>query len=347
MAVNFFTMFVIDGSKGEGGGQIMRTALALSVLLGKPVRLFNIRRNRPQPGLKPQHMESVRAIATISDARVEGLHPGSVELTFIPRKPKCGRYRFGVSTAGSITLMIQTIFPVLALCEGYSAVELEGGTDVPFSPLFDYMRLVFLPIMERMGVRARLKLIRRGHYPRGGGRAILEVWGVDRLNPIRAEFFGKPLKVDGKSHCTNLPSHVASRQIKGACNILEKLNVPCEIEEEVSTGSGKGSGIVVRAISNAGQILGADSLGKPGKRAEVVGREAGRKLREYVEKDCGIDPHMGDMIIPYMALAEGKSIITTCRLTGHIETNLWVVQEMTGVLFRVHGREPVRIEVVR
>ncbi len=325
----------------------MRTALALSVLLGKPVRLFNIRRNRPQPGLKPQHLESVRAIATISDARVEGLHPGSIELIFIPRKPKCGNYKFGVSTAGSITLMIQTIFPVLALCEGYSVVELEGGTDVPFAPLFDYMRLIFLPIMERMGVRARLKLIRRGHYPKGGGRAILEVWGVNRLKPIRAEFFGKALKVDGKSHCTNLPSHVASRQVKGACGVLEKLNVPCEIEEEVSTGPGKGSGIVVRAMSTAGQILGADSLGKPGKRAEVVGREAGRNLKEYVEKDCGIDPHMGDMIIPYMALAEGKSIVTTCYLTGHIETNLWVVQEMTGVLFRVHGREPVRIEVIR
>ncbi len=339
-------MLVIDGSKGEGGGQIMRTALALSVLLGKPVRLFNIRRNRPQPGLKPQHLESVRAIATISDARVEGLHPGSIELTFIPRRPKCGRYRFGVSTAGSITLMIQTIFPVLALCEGYSIVELEGGTDVPFSPLFDYMRLVFLPIMERMGVKARLRLIRRGHYPRGGGRAVLEVWGVNRLKPIRAEFFGKPLKIDGVSHCTNLPSHVADRQVKGACTHLEKLNVPCEIEEEVSRGTGKGSGIVVRGVSASGQVLGADSLGRPGKRAEVVGREAGRKLKEYVERDCGVDPHMGDMIIPYMALAEGKSIITTCSLTVHIETNLWVVQEMTGVLFRVSGRGPVRIETV-
>ena len=324
----------------------MRTALALSVILGKPVRLYNIRKNRPKPGLKPQHLESVRAIATISDAKVEGLHPGSMELTFIPRKPKCGSYRFGVPTAGSITLIIQTIFPVLALCPGYSKVELEGGTDVPFSPLFDYMAMVFIPILERMGIKAQLKLIRRGHYPKGGGRAVLEVWGVERLKPVRAEFFGEPIKIDGVSHCTNLPAHVASRQVKGACGVLEKLGVPCEITEEVSRGLGKGSGIVVRAISGSGQILGADALGKPGKRAEVVGKEAGKRLRDYIDEDCGVDPHMGDMIIPYMALADGRSVITTCRLTGHIETNLWVVQEMTGIMFRVRGKAPVKIEVV-
>ncbi len=339
-------MLVIDGSKGEGGGQIMRTALALSVILGKPVRLFNIRMNRPRPGLKPQHLESVRALATISGARVEGLHLHSTELTFIPRRAQCGRYRFGVSTAGSITLMVQAIFPVLALCGGYSLVELEGGTDVPFSPLLDYMGLVFLPIMENLGVRARLRLIRRGHYPEGGGRAVLEVWGVNRLRPIRAEYFGSLLRIEGRSHCTNLPSHVASRQVKGACGVLEKLGAPCEVEEEVSRGAGRGSGIVVRAVSTTGRILGADSLGRPGRRAEVVGREAGRKLKRYVELDCGVDPHMGDMLIPYMALAEGKSVITTCHLTGHMEANLWLVQEMTRVVFQVQGREPVRIKVL-
>ncbi len=338
-------MIIIDGSRGEGGGQIMRTALALSAILGKPVRIYNIRKNRPQPGLKPQHLESVRAIAKIADAKLEGDHLHSTELTFIPRSLNCGNYVFSVKTAGSITLIIQTIFPALALCGGYSRVILEGGTDVPFSPLSDYMRLIFLPTLEKMGIKSRMRILRRGHYPRGGGRVELEVWGSNSLNPIRQEHFGKLLKLDGISFCTNLPEHVAERQAKSACHTLSRLNVPCEIERKVYKALDRGSGIVVRGISTSGAIAGADAPGKPGKRAEVVGREAARRMLEIVEMDCGVDVHMGDMLLPYMALTTGKSIISTCRLTGHIETNMWVVHEMTGVLFQVRGRSPVRIEV--
>ena len=175
----------IDGSMGEGGGQILRYSLSLSALTLKPVRIYNIRAKRSNPGLRPQHLTAVKALATITNAHVEGDRVGSMEIYFEPRRRRPGSYRFDIGTAGSISLVIQAILPTLLFSGGYTRVDITGGTDVSWSPPIDYMRYVFLHNLSLFGARVSIKLIRRGHYPRGGGRVILEVEPVkDYLNAI-------------------------------------------------------------------------------------------------------------------------------------------------------------------
>jgi len=334
-------MIVVDGSFGEGGGQILRTALGLATVLRKPIKVINIRAKRKNPGLQRQHMTAVRVLAEISNARVEGLRLGSTELVFEPRELRGGRYRFDIGTAGSTTLVLQALIPVLPFVPEPLEIEIKGGTDVPWSPPVDYVKLVLLPLLSRMGYRVELEIKRRGHYPRGGGIVVIRSKPSRRLDSVDLVERGEVLEVVGVSHAVKLPKHVAERQARAAARVLERLGVPVNISlewypPEKDPHLGPGSGIVVVAKCEK-SLLGGDSLGAKGKPAEKVGEEAASKLLEDLRSGAALDRHMGDMIIAPAALACGKSRVRAAQMTMHAYTVIELVKKIAGVNVRVQG----------
>lgn len=337
---------VIDGSYGEGGGQILRTSLALSSLLLRPVEIYNIRAKRKNPGLQHQHLTAVKAVATITDAEVIGGELGSTRLVFTPRNLKCGDFSFDVGTAGSVSLVVQTILPVLTFAGCRSKVTIRGGTDVPMAPPVDYLSNVFLRLLKYMGVDASIKLVRRGHYPKGGGLIELVVEPAGRLKPVVWRERGAVVKISGVSHAVNLPRHVAERQARAAEEALKSLGVPVEITvEHRQDGLGPGSGVVLWAETDKGLVLGADALGERGKPAEAVGKEAAEKLLKEISSNAALDAHMGDMIMLYAALADGASEVTTSELTLHAKTNAYIIERFLPVKFTLRDARPAAISV--
>lgn len=338
-------MIVIDGSYGEGGGQILRTSVALSVITGKPVKIVKIRANRPNPGLRPQHLHGILALKELSNAKVKGAQVGSTVLEFIPGKAEPKHIRVPIKTAGSITLVLQALLPAMAFTGG--SFEITGGTDVPWSPPVDYLKNVTLFAFEKMGLKVELELKRRGHYPRGGGLVTGRVEPWEEMKPLEAVEWSRIERFGGISHAANLPAHVAERQAKAAKERLEELyNVPVEIETEVSRSLGPGSGIVVWAGTDSLR-LGGDALGKRGKLAEVVGREAADELIEALTPGKAADRFLGDQLIPFLAFAGGE--IGVAEITNHLVTNVWVVEQFLGKTFEVEEEagEPGVVRVVR
>ncbi len=325
-------MLEIDGSIGEGGGQVLRTSLALSSILGVPIRIYNIRAKRSKPGLRPQHLNSVKAVAMLSGAEVEGLRIGSTELVFKPRRLRGGSFKIDIGTAGSISLIIQAVAPIAAFAPQPVRIWIRGGTDVPMSPTIDYMRVVFSRILRLLGYKLSIGVVQRGHYPRGGGIVVFEVSEPPgKLGSVVIEEPGDVEVVEGISHAWKLPRHVAERQANAAkLMISSKIGVVPRIEIEWEPESsrkalGPGSGITLWALTK-NSILGSDALGARGKRAEKVGEEAAVKLLEDLKTRAALDRHMSDMIIPYLALASGTSIISGARLTLHAYTNIMVTK---------------------
>ncbi len=337
-------MLVIDGSFGEGGGQILRTAVALSAVAGIDVKVVNIRARRPEPGLKRQHLTGILAAAKMCNAVVEGASVGSTEVVFRPGSIRGGRYEFDVGTAGSVTLVLQTLLPIMAYADSPVTVEIRGGTDVPWSPPVDYLGYVIEPHLREIGYGFGVELARRGHYPRGGGLVRVRVERPPRsFKPLDKVKSGKLLSIGGVSHCVRLPKHVAERQADAAARELAKRGVGVRMdlrtewyEPEKDPHLGPGSGIVLWAITEW-SILGADSLGERGKPAELVGREAAMKLLEELSTGMAYDRHMADIIIPYLSLAEGSSTIGVSRLTLHAYTNIWLVKNMLKVEVEYSG----------
>jgi len=328
-------LLVIDGSMGEGGGQILRTSLALAALLGKPVRIANIRAKRPRPGLQRQHLTSVKAVAKVAGAHVEGLALGSTSITFTPGRLRGGRFSFNIGTAGSVTLVLQALLPVLAYAPEPVTVEIRGGTDVPWSPPIDYVRFVLRRLLERFGFTFEVEVGRRGHYPRGGGHVVVRVDRPPRM--LRAADFSERdgiVRVEGLSHAVRLPRHVAERQARSAYEYLRARlgGVPIHIDLEwYEPGRdphlGPGSGIVLWAVAER-SVLGGDALGAKGKPAEKVGEEAASKLYEDLETEAALDRHASDMLIPFAALACGESVLYGSRLTMHAWTNVMLVKKL-------------------
>jgi RNA 3'-terminal phosphate cyclase (ATP) len=326
----------LDGSYGEGGGQLLRSAVALSCLTGRPIRVFNIRGRRPKPGLQPQHMTALKAAAEVSGAFVEGLSIGSMQIYFEPKEVLGGKYTFDIKTAGSVTLVMQTLLPILSFAKRPSEVTVIGGTDVPWSPTVDYFKYVALDAFRRMGLNCSLELLRRGHYPRGGGRVVLAVRPARALLPMTAVKRGKAVAVRGISHCTNLPAHVASRQASSAVRIIKDAGMEdVRVAEERGEGDGPGSGVALWAEIEGGPNIGADALGAKEKRAEEVGREAAEKLLAELKTGMAVDRHLGDMLIIYVAMAKGRSEIGVTELTMHAETMIWLTERFLGVKWSV------------
>jgi RNA 3'-terminal phosphate cyclase (ATP) len=346
-------MLEVPGDLLEGGGQIVRTTIALAALTGNPVKITKIRDKRPNPGLQAQHVVAVKAVAAICNAETAGLNQGSQELTFTPHGRAAGRWSFDVGTAGSIPLILQALMPAAAYAPTKVEVELTGGTDVRWSPTIDYVRLIELPILQLMGYRATIQLHRRGHYPKGGGHVSISLDPPRTLKAVSLMERGELLGVEGVSHCVRLPSHVAQRQASAA---KEKLNANGFIQVNIAaetypqnqdTHLAPGSGITLMAKFSSGTILGSDSLGERGKPAETVGVDAAIKLLAELGSGAPLDRHMGDILIPYLAMAEGKSTVQVSEITMHTLTNIKVAEIVAGVKFEVEGElhHPGRITV--
>jgi len=344
-------MIEVDGSYGEGGGQVLRTAVALAAVLSKEIHVFNIRAGRSEPGIRPQHMTGVKAAAELCSGHLEGLGIGSTEFVFKPGKLKGGNFRFDVGTAGSVTLVLQTLMPILAFAPGPVQLEIAGGTDVKWSPPIDYVRLVKLPTLKKVGYSGHLETVRRGHYPKGGGLVKFSTGGTSKMQALLHEKPGSISKIYGISHAVALPRHVAERQAAAARKNLEEAKLPSPtIDVEVVDDRRQlspGSGIVLSAETQNGNILGSDALGERGRPAEEVGSTAGRILVEEVESGAMLDRHMGDMIIPYLVLARGRSEVSISRITQHTRTNVKVAEWFTGVRLDLEGEldHPGKLQV--
>jgi RNA 3'-terminal phosphate cyclase (ATP) len=331
-------MIEIDGSSGEGGGQIVRTALSLSALLGVPCRIRNIRRSRPKPGLRAQHLAAVRAIEAITDGEVKGAAIGSEEVRLTPRTLKGGAYRFEIGTAGSTPLVLQTLLPPLAFAEAPSHLSLSGGTHVPISLPFHFVRDVFLPFLAELTIEASASIKTYGFYPRGGGEITAEITPVGRriLGPMRFPDKKTVWAVTGVSAVANLPLSIGERQKEAALKAMGPLRPRAQIDVLSVPSPGVGTFVFLKAEGGACRA-GFTSIGVRGKRAETVGMEAGAALLGYHAADGCIDPHLADQLVIYLSLAEGISSFTTTTVTRHLVTNLATVKEFLPIEYTVEG----------
>jgi len=329
------TEFVeIDGSVGEGGGQVLRTTLSLSCITGKPVRIFNIRKNRPKPGLMRQHLISVKALARIAGAEARGTEPGSLEIFFRPGPVTAGEYLFEIGTAGSVTLLFQSLLPPLLFAKAPSRLVLTGGTHVPFSPSFDYLRDVFSPLLARIGVRVSCKIEQYGFYPRGGGKITARVAPAEEIRGVDLREKGAVLSVTGRSCVANLPLSIAERQRKAAIGPLA-AHSPV-IDTATVPSPGKGTFLFIKVDTEAGSA-GFSALGAIGKRAEDVGLEAARDALAFIESRAVLDPRLADQLVLFLALSKGPSTFTTSQVSNHLVTHLHVVRHMLGTRFEIDG----------
>jgi len=333
-------MIEIDGSFGGGGGQILRTSLSLSCLFGKPFRIFNIRKGRKKPGLMPQHLTGVHAMQMLSDAEVSGNSIGSLELVFKPRKINGGKFFFDIGTAGSISLVLQTMIPSLIFSKDKAKITLKGGTHVPYSPSFDYISNIFLPVLKRVGVDIKIKIESYGFYPKGGGKVIAEIYPAEDIKPLKITERGKVLKISGYSGVGNLPLSIAERQknamIKKIYPVMEDVTCPVGIEILDVPAFGQGTFVYIQSEAE-NSTAGFTALGQRGKSAEIVGKEAAEEFIEYYSTNAAFDKHLADQIVLYLAMSEEESRFTTSCITQHLMTNLWVINLFHNFKYSVDG----------
>jgi len=335
----------IDGSYGEGGGQILRTALGLSALTGKPFAMTEIRAQRSKPGLMPQHLAGVLAMADVCGARVEGAKIASTEIEFEPGgQVKPGDYTFDIAevshggSAGSVTLLLQSLLVPLALAPGASKLTLKGGTHVAWSPTFDFVVDVLIPILSNMGIHATANLVSWGFFPKGGGRINVEIEPTEVIAPLNLTERGELKLIHGRAVACNLKSHVAVGMVNRARNVLSGMDAPAQIDAERVKGQSTGAVLFLRA-EYENVTVGFSALGEPRKPSEKVAEEACAELMAHDENGAPFTPHLADQLLLPAALADGRSEIRTSRITKHLLTNAHVIREFLPVTIDVDGSE--------
>ena len=350
-------MIIVDGSAGEGGGQVLRTALALSVLSGRAVTINNIRAGRRKPGLRPQHLTAVVAASTICGADVEGAVLKSQTLLFVPGGPaRPGAYEFdiaeiaGQGSAGSVGLVLQTILLPLAMCEGESHLILRGGTHVPWAPSVDYLVEVSSPSLARMGVSAGIELNQWGFYPVGGGQMQVHIQGRAGvpLEPIDLTNRGSLKRAWGRGVVANLPAHIPQRMANRARNLLASSGIKAELRALRVRTAGPGAGIFL-FVEYEGGLAGFTAYGRKGLPSDQVAQMACEPLLTHHETGAPVDPHLADQMVLPMALAGGTSRIDTSCITEHLLTNLEVVRAFLPIEATVGGAvgQPGRVTISR
>ena len=327
-------MLYIDGSYGEGGGQIVRTAVALSVLSNIPITVTNIRANRPIPGLRPQHFTAISCVKAISGATTEGLSIGSKQLTFTPTKISSGSYNFDVGTAGSMVLVFQTCLLSAAHLQEPLSITLRGGTDVRWAPSWDYFTCVFLPLLRNIGINTEVHLHKRGYYPTGGGEATLTIRPSASLRPFQVEEPQQYHQIDGIIHLANLPEHIATRMKHAVMKQAFNHNFKTSLHVDAQPSSSPGTGITLWSASEA-TMVGSTKLGDKGVSAEQVGLGAFSQIEQEITSGATLDRYMIDQIFPYLALAAEESVCLVRELSNHTQTNMWLVKQFFKRDFKV------------
>ncbi len=327
---------VIDGSLGEGGGQILRTSLTLSLLTKKTLQIHNIRSKRSSPGLKQQHLTALRAAAEISNAQVEGDFPGSQEVLFVPGEIKPGKYNFKITTAGSTTLVMQTIFMPLSAASKASHVSIIGGTHVPWSPPYHYLEWQWIPWMARIGYPGTVELHKCGYYPAGGGRLSCAVSSAESIEPLQVTERNKLIQIRGISAASNLPRDIPNRQRLRFVSKLSPSYPLNDIRSAVLSGQGKGTFLTV-LLEFEKTTACFTSLGEKGKRAEIVADELIEQVEEYLNTPGCVDAYLPDQLLIPLSFANGQSSIQTPKITLHLITNAEIIQQFLPVRFAIEG----------
>ena len=321
-------MMVIDGAYGEGGGQILRTSLALALVTGTPFRIEHIRAGRPKPGLLRQHLTAVHAAAEVGQARVTGAAIGSLQLTFIPGRVTPGTYTFTVGSAGSTILVLQTVLPALLLASEPSTLTLEGGTHNPFAPPFDFLAQAFLPLVNRLGPQVTAALERPGFYPAGGGKCQIAIAPTPRLTRLDLRERGEVRAIHARALVAKLPRSIAERELAVIAQQLEWRGDWLHVETVVSA---RGPGNIVTIVVACEHITEVfTGFGERGVRAETVAAQAVQATQHYLAADVAVGEHLADQLLIPLALARGGSF-TTLPLSLHTTTNIQIIQQFLDV----------------
>lgn len=330
-------MIQIDGSLGEGGGQILRTSLTLSLIKGQPFEIYNIRARRKNPGLQPQHLKCIEAATLISKGNAKGDHKGSLRLMFEPGEAIPGEYHFEIGTAGSTSLVLQTIFLPLALAKTSSNISITGGTHVSWSPVHHFLSLHWAQYLSKFGFNLKLKLDRAGFYPKGDGKISAEIFPIQKLKPIDMIERGNFKKLTGISAVANLDYSVAERQRSQALKRLERMGYDAIIGIENMPSRYKNAMTLLQAEFDQGSGC-FTSLGAIGKRAEKVADEAVDDLLEYLNSNGCLDKYLADQLVLPLSIIPGESAFSTSKITNHFLTNIAVVKQFVNIQSQVQGQ---------
>ena len=341
-------MIEVDGSIMEGGGQLLRMATTYSAILGEPIRVQNIRAKRNRPGLKPQHLTTLQAVAKLCNAETKGLEVGSGEIEFHPTRVRGGSYDFDIGTAGSCSLLLQCAAPVAAYADGPVSLRIKGGTAVRWSPPMQIVQRVVWEGLRRMGFSGEVRIFREGYHPKGGGVIEAKIKPVKGFNSISGET-AEVKSINGLSTCGGLPRNVAERQAEAALRVLKEAGFEAHIGV-VTPGKGSepySPGSVISLWVEGGALIGDDALGERGKPAEIVGSEAAQRLIAQIKTGAYVDMHTADNLILPCSLASGTSVFTVSRLTLHTLTAAVIAHKFTGAKIEIDGLEgkPGKVKV--
>lgn len=314
---------VLDGASGEGGGQILRTALALSMITGQPMRMEHIRAGRTRPGLQRQHLAAVFAAAKVSKAMLDGAHLGSQELWFQPGQIRHDEYEFEIGTAGSATLVLQTVLPALWLADGSSWVRVLGGTHNEFAPPFEFFTLSFLPLIRKLGGACEARLVRPGYYPEGGGEIDLRVEPVERWARLDLLERGELRRISATAVVSHLAAHIAQRELHVIGQRLQlKPSMLTAQRRDESEGPGNFTYIVIESEHITEVATGFGRLGLP---AEDVAAGAAAEARRYLDSTAPVGEHLADQLLLPLAMGAGGAFVTM-EPTSHLRTNIATIQ---------------------
>jgi RNA 3'-terminal phosphate cyclase (ATP) len=333
-------MVIINGAMKSGSGTVVRYAVALASLLGKEIRIENIRARRDNPGLRSQHLKVIQACQEMCRATVENAAVGSREITYAPKERfRGGEYGWEIGTAGSTTMMAQTLLPLACFASKPSRFRLEGGLFQDFAPSAYHMKFVLLPLLRRMGVEVEVDIVRPGYMPRGGGIIEVRAEPVKKLKPLRLVERGEICCIRGVALSSHLKEKRVSQRMAQECKrVLGSHGYKVEIEEvEDESSLQEGAALAVYAETSLGSRIGSDRAGRPGRSSESIARYVAHNLLEDIQSGAAVDRYVADQLIIYAGLADGVSIYSVPRITEHVETNLWLVREFLGVDIRVEG----------
>ena len=333
-------MITIDGGAKSGSGTIVRYSVALASLLGEEIRIENIRAGRDKPGLRAQHFKVVQACREMCRGVVKNASVGSREITYTPgERFNGGKYSWDIGTAGSTTMMAQTLLPLACFARKPSKFRLEGGLFQDFAPSAYHMKFVLLSVLKRMGVSVELDIIRPGYVPRGGGIIEVRVEPAGKLEPLNLTVQGEILNIKGIALSSHLKAKKVSPRMAGECQrILNSYGYKAEIEEiEDESSLQEGAALAIYAETSSGSRMGSDRAGRPGRSSESIGRYVAERFIEDVKTGAAVDRYIADQLIIYAGLAEGITRYSVPRITEHVETNLWLIEEFLGARTRIDG----------